>query len=187
MKATAILTLVLTAMFCTTLGVRSAWAAEKKILVAYFSHSGNTEAVAKQIHDRVGGDLLEIRTVGVYPAEYHECTEYAKKKQEENARPELSTKVSDMGAYDVVFIGYPIWWGTVPMGLFTFFEQYDFSGKTIAPFCTHGGSGVARSAADIATLCPQATVLDALAVRGASAGSAQNEVASWLQRVGMGN
>ena len=162
-------------------------AGAQKILIAYFSWSGNTREIANQIRERVGGDLFEIKTVNAYPTEYRACTDLAKKEQNENARPALSTKVENMDDYDVVFIGYPIWWGTTPMALFTFFEQYDLSGKTIVPFCTHGGSGLSRSASDIGKLCPKSTLLDGIAIRGSDAKSAQNDVAAWLENIGMGN
>ena len=159
--------------------------APQKALVAYFSWSGNTREAADLIHQRVGGDLFEIKVAEPYPAEYRACTEKAKQEQNDNARPALSTGVADIGAYDVVFIGYPNWWGTLPMALFTFLEQYDFSGKKIVPFCTHEGSGLGRSVQDIARLCPNATILDGLAIRGSGVKSAENNVATWLTGLGM--
>ena len=155
----------------------------KKILIAYFSWSGNTREIAGQIQERVGGDLFEIKTVDAYPTEYRACTDVAKKEQNENARPALSARVENMEDYDVVFIGHPIWWGTTPMALFTFLEQYDFSGKTIVPFCTHGGSGLARSTSDIEKLCPKSTLLESIAIRGSDVKSAQNEIESWLKNI----
>lgn len=192
MKMTTVLVLTMMVLSLAAFGTRSAEAAETakkggagKILVAYFSWSGNTREIATQIHERVGGDLFEIKTSKAYPADYHECTEVAKKEQAAKARPALSTKVADMASYDVVFVGYPIWWGTPPMAVFTFLEQYDLSGKTVIPFCTHGGSGLGRSAQEIAETCPKAKVLQALAVGGSGAKGAQNEVASWLRTIGM--
>ncbi len=104
-----------------------------KILVAFFSHSGNTEAVANQIKEKVSSDLFEIKTVESYPADYNAVVDKAKKEQAADYRPILGTKV-DMDLYDVIFIGYPNWWGTTPMAIFSFFEEYDFSGKTIIAF-----------------------------------------------------
>jgi flavodoxin len=153
-----------------------------KILIAYFSHSGNTRSVADQIHKTVGGDIFEIKTVNQYPKEYRPTTEAAKREQEANARPALATQVNNLDSYDVIFLGYPIWWGTIPMALFTFLESYNFSGKTIIPFCTHGGSGLGRSIADITRLCPQSTVREGLAIRGGSVGSAQNDITAWLRK-----
>lgn len=171
-------------------GIDRAAAAEaqdngKKIMVAYFSYSGNTREIANQIQQRVGGDLFEIKAADPYPAEYRACTDRAKAEQERDARPALSGEVRDMSTYDVIFIGYPNWWGTIPMPLFTFFETYDFSGKTIIPFCTHEGSGLGRSMGDIRKLSPKSTVLEGLAVRGSGVKSAQDSVAAWLRGAGM--
>jgi flavodoxin len=177
--------MVLLLFFFFLMTASAANAAEKgKILVAYFSWSGNTRAIAEQIHQAVGGDLFEIKTVNPYPEEYHPTTEAAKQEQESNARPVLAVQVNDMDSYDVVFVGYPIWWGTLPMTLFTFLEQYDFSGKTIIPFCTHEGSALGRSIADIKKLCPRSTVREGLAIRGRNAGNAQSDIAAWLKKIG---
>lgn len=157
----------------------------KKILIAYFSWSGNTKEIANRIHERAGGDLFEIKTVEVYPTEYRPCTDVAKKEQQENVRPALSKNIADMASYDVVFIGYPNWWGTIPMALFTFFESYDFSGKTIVPFCTHEGSALGRSVQDISKLCPRSTMLEGIAIRGCSVKSAGSDISGWLRRIGM--
>jgi flavodoxin len=184
----AVSILAASAVFLMTWGCGVSFASEgqgQKILIAYFSWSGNTREIAGQIHARVGGDLFEIEVVNPYPSEYRACTEAAKKEQENDARPALSTRVENMDSYDVVFIGYPSWWSTIPMALFTFFEQYDFSGKTIVPFCTHGGSRLGRSVQDITRLCPQSTIFDGLAIRGSSVKTAQNDVAAWLRKLGM--
>lgn len=178
--------LAIAALAMTVLWTGDAQAAEgRKILVAYFSWGGNTREIAGQIHARVGGDLFEIKTVNAYPTEYRACTDAAKKEQQENARPALQGSVPNMDAYDVVFVGYPNWWGTIPMPLFTFFEQYDFSGKTVVPFCTHEGSGLGRSMQDIGKLCPQAKILEGRAIRGGSVKTAESDVASWLKSIGM--
>lgn len=158
---------------------------EKNILVVYFSHSGNTRVIANQIHEKVGGDIFEIVAVNPYPTDYDTVVDQAKQEQEGNYRPELATKVENMDSYDVVFIGYPNWWGTMPMPVFTFLEAYDFSGKTIIPFCTHEGSGLGRSVENITKLCPQSTILDGLAIRGSSVETAQDEVSEWLREIGM--
>lgn len=160
-------------------------AEEEKILVAYFSHSGNTRVIANQIHEKVGGDIFEIVTVNPYPKDYDAVVDQAKQEQEDNYRPELATEVENMDSYDVVFIGYPNWWGTMPMPVFTFLEEYKFSGKTIIPFCTHEGSGLGRSVEDITELCPQSTILDGLAIRGSSVETAQDDVSEWLREIGI--
>jgi flavodoxin len=154
-----------------------------KMLIAYFSRTGNTETVANMIAGQTGGELFKIETVNPYPEDYNECIELARQEQDDNARPELSSHVSGMEDYDVVFLGYPNWWGTMPMALFTFLEEYDFSGKTIIPFCTHGGSALGSSERDIAALCSDAVLLEGLAVRGANAGNAQNDVDAWIGKL----
>ena len=105
----------------------------KKVLVAYFSWSGNTRNLAHQIQGLTGGDLFEIETVKAYPEKYRSCTEYAKKEKEADARPALKSKVKDMDAYDVVYVGFPNWWGTAPMAIWSFLEGYDLTGKTVIP------------------------------------------------------
>lgn len=144
-----------------------------RTLVAYFSHSGNTRRAAEQIQQRIGGDIFEIRAVDAYPSQYGAVVDQAKREQQANLRPELTGKVQNMDSYDVIFIGYPNWWGTMPMPVFTFFEEHDFAGKTIVPFCTHEGSRMGRSVKDIATACPGATVLEGVDIRGSEVQNAR--------------
>jgi len=155
----------------------------KKILVAYFSHSGNTREVANQIHKSVGGDIFEIQAVKPYPNDYDAVVKQARQEQDSGYKPALKTKIENIKSYDLVFIGYPIWWGTFPPPVRTFLSEYDFSGKTIVPFCTHGGSGLGQSVTDISTLCPRSTLLDGIAVWGRDAKTAQNEVSEWLRKI----
>ena len=154
---------------------------EQHMLIAYFSHTGNTALVAEQIHALTGGDMHRIRTVEIYPEEHDPCSELAGRQLRANYRPELAARVDGMEQYPVVFLGYPIWWHTMPMACRTFLESYDFSGKTLVPFCTHGGNGLADSPRDIAQSCPQATLVEGFAVRGSRAAKAQDDVLSWLQ------
>lgn len=158
------------------------------ILVAYFSHTGNTEVIASMIAEQTGGDLFHVETTTVYPEEYNDLIAQARQEQDDDARPELASSVADMDAYDTVFIGYPNWWGTMPMTMFTFLESYDFSGKTVVPFCTHEGSALGSSESDIAELLPDAELLDGLAVRGQTARNRQDKareaVADWLREGG---
>jgi len=159
--------------------------AKRKVLVAYFSHTGNTREIANQIHEKVGGDTVEIVTVKPYPTDYDTVVDQAKREQEADFRPELATKVKNMDSYDVIFVGYPIWWGTMPMAVFSFLEGYDFSGKTIVPFCTHEGSNLGQSISDIKKLCPQSNILDGHAFRGSNVKNAQNDLSEWLRKLGM--
>ena len=171
--------------------------ANKKCLIAYFSRRGqnysngrivdlkvgNTEIVAKMIRKKTGGDLFQIDTVSAYPKDYTETTEVAKSELRSKARPKLTGQVENMATYDVIFLGYPNWWGTPPMAVFTFLESYDFSGKTIVPFCTHEGSGMGHSEEDIAKACPKTTILEGLAIHGSQSSFADAEVSSWIDKL----
>lgn len=128
----------------------------KKILVAYFSWSGNTKAVTEEIHKQVGGDIVEIVPATPYSETYSVTVAKAKAEQVANARPAISTKIADFDKYDVVFLGYPNWWGSVPMPVATFVETYKLDGKTVAPFFTHGGGGEQRCLSDLQKLAPNA-------------------------------
>ena len=156
-----------------------------KKIVVYFSHSGNTREIANQIQKSVSGDIFEIQSLENYPSNYNAVVKKARQELESGYKPALKAKVSNIRSYDVVFIGCPIWCGTIPMPVVTFLSGYDFSGKTIIPFCTHEGSGLGRSITDIAKLCPQSKILEGLAVRGRDVKSAQNEVSEWLGEIGV--
>ena len=157
--------------------------APAKILVVYFSRTGNTAEVAKQIHASVDSDLFRIEMEDPYPGDYEATKTRARNEQESGAKPALKTKVKNIESYDVIFVGYPIWWGTIPPPIVSFLSQYDLSRKTIVPFCTHGGSGLDRSVDEIKRLCPKSTILDGLAVLGRNAKAAKNDVADWLRRI----
>jgi flavodoxin len=157
--------------------------ANKKILVVYFSHSGNTREIADQVHKLAGGDIFEIQTVKPYSSDYGAVVKQAKEELASGYKPALKTKVENIGAYDVIFIGYPNWCSTIPMSVVTFLSENDLSGKTVVPFCTHGGGGLGHSLADIAKLCPKSKLLEALAIPGKDVGSAQDKVAQWLRKI----
>lgn len=145
---------------------------------------GNTIVIADMVHDAVGGDMFQVTTIDPYPASYDATTEQALKEQDANARPRLAAHVSNMKDYDTIYLGYPDWWGTLPMPIFTFLEEYDFSGKTIIPFCTHEGSGLGRSERDLARLFPKAKIMKGLAIRGSSVDRARGDVEAWLAGLG---
>ena len=157
---------------------------DANILVLYFSMSGNTEAVANIIHDEVGGDIIRLETVQTYPEDYDELVDYAQEEQQDNARPELSTTIENIDQYDTIFLGYPNWWGDMPMPIYTFLDNYDLSGKTIAPFITHGGSGLSGTPENIQEEEPDATVTEGLAINGDDAENSQSEVRDWLSSIG---
>ena len=155
-----------------------------KVLVLYFSQSGNTEAVANFIHNAVGGDIIKLETETPYPSDYDELVDYAQEEQRENARPVLSTKIDNIDEYDTIFLGYPNWWGDMPMPIYTFLDEYDLSGKTIAPFITHGGSGLSGTPENIKEEEPNATVTEGLAVNGSNSRNSQSTVNNWLTEIG---
>ena len=157
----------------------------KKVLIVSFSRSGNTREIANQIHGLVGGDIVELQTVEPYPDEYNQVTKQAKQELQSGYKPPLKTKIENMASYDVVFVGSPNWWNTIASPVRTFLSEYDLSGKTIAPFITHEGSGLGQSVEDITKLCPNATILAGLAVRGKNAKTAQDDVAAWLRKLGL--
>lgn len=141
---------------------------------------GNTEIVAKMIAEKIGADLFKIEQVQPYAADYNECIAQAQEDQQRNARPELTSYLDQIEEYDVIYVGYPNYWSTMPMAVFTFLERYDFTRKIIKPFCTHEGSGLGKSIADIKKICPKAIVQDGLAIYGSSAARAQADVENWL-------
>lgn len=144
---------------------------------------GNTEVVARKIQELTGSDLFKINTVKSYPDDYTETTNVAKEELRKNTRPELTETVDNMDSYDVIYIGYPNWWGSMPMAVYTFLESYDLSGKTIIPFCTHEGSGIGNSERDIKKLCPNVTVLTGIAIIGGNIGRADKDIADWLKKL----
>lgn len=171
---------------------------DKKVLVVFFSHTGenyavgnitkgNTHIVAEMIAEATGGRLFEIIPEKVYPKTYQECVEVAKQEKERNARPAIRGDIA-VEDYDVVFIGYPNWWGDMPMPVYTFLEKHDWQGKTIIPFSTHEGSGLSGTERNLARICKGATVGKGLALRGATAQNKRDEarrsVQVWLGKAG---
>lgn len=143
---------------------------------------GNNQYIAQLIQQEVGGDLFRIETVQEYPGTHEALLEFAYNELSDNARPKLATQIENLDSYDVIFLGYPNWNSDLPMPLYTFLEQYDFNGKTIIPFTTHGGSGFSRTVQTIEELQPGATVVeDALSISRNYVPEAQNDVASWVR------
>lgn len=159
-----------------------------KALVVYFSATGNTKAVAETLAELQGTDIYEIVPEQPYTDEdlnYNDRTTRATAEQNDpDARPAISGSITDFEQYEVVYVGFPIWWGDMPRILYTFFDAYDFSGKTIAPFCTSGGSGLSGTPGTIAELESGATVLDGLHVSDSVADSAESSVSQWLADIG---
>lgn len=166
-------------------------------LVVYFSRAGenyvngaikdlttgNTKVAAKMIAQATGAELFEIVPEQEYSHNYNECINQAQDDQRRDARPELKKYPSSLEEYDTIYLGYPNYWGTMPMCVFTFLEHFDFSGKTVCPFCTHEGSGMGRSEADIKRLCPGAIVTKGLTLHGADVNRAEKDIERWIQTV----
>lgn len=155
-------------------------ASSGKVLVAYFSHTGNTQKVAELIQSKTGADIFRIETATPYPTAYRETTELAKQEKATNARPALKNTVPDMAQYDVIFVGYPIWWYTAPMAVATFAESYDFTGKTVITFCTSGGSPISDSTPDMQNWFKGANVIEGIRAYPSDAASTER----WLERLG---
>jgi flavodoxin len=161
----------------------SAYGQNNKTLVVYYSRTGNTEAVAKQIQTLTNADIFCLETVKAYPEGYQETTEVAKDEKSNNARPEIKEKVENIDQYDTVFIGFPIWWGTHPMVIATFIENHNLEDKTIIPFCTHGGGGVGQGFNDMKKLTPKSNNKEGLSLSGSRANSSKPDIEKWLQKV----
>ena len=158
---------------------------DSHILVAYFSWSGNTEAMANLIAEQTGGTLFEIAPATPYTDDYDALLDVAQQEQAEDARPALAASVENWDNYDVVFVSYPDWWSDAPMVIYSFLESYDWTGKTLVPFCTSGGSGFGRSLDRLPDSAPGATILEGLHVSGSSAADSGEEVAEWIAGLGL--
>lgn len=170
---------------------------KEKCLIAYFSRKGdnyvngrimnllvgNTEVAAKMIQEITQGDIFHIDTVNAYPKDYTLTTNIAQREKQEKVRPELISHIENIDSYSAIFLGYPNWWGTIPMPIYTFLEEYDFSGKTIMPFCTHEGSGLGNSEIDIVNACPKAKILKGLAIYGSQVDAAKKDIKEWLDKI----
>ena len=183
--------------------------ADEKVLIAYFTWAenthvedpsavdvdattsasvlppGNTAKLAGWIQEQVGGDLFSILVEDPYSSDYDQCLERASDEKAENARPALVSHVEDIEQYDTIFLGFPNWWYTVPMPLLTFLEEYDFSGKTVIPFCAHGTGGLAGSIQAIENALPEsAALLEPIGVYRPDVDSAQPVINQWLESLG---
>ncbi len=152
-----------------------------KILIAYFSWGGNTEGVAKEIQRQTGADLFEIELVHPYSGDYNTVLDQAQHDQNIQARPEIKNNVENFNQYDTIMIGYPNWWASIPMPIASFLEKYDFSGKTIIPFCSHGGGRFGQSLTAIAKLAPNATMGKGLSIHYSGGSTLDSDVEAWLK------
>ncbi len=166
-----------------------------KNLIIYFSHvgenyfggelkvieKGNTEVIAEYIKDYLDADIFKVEPLNAYPSDYMGCTEVAKKEQEDNARPELKEVLTDIGQYDTIYIGFPNWWGTLPMPMFSQLELLDFENKTVKPFVTHEGSAFSSSKKDLKKLCSGADIKKGLAIQGSKVYESKDIVIRWVE------
>ncbi len=154
-------------------------------LVVYFSWSGNTENVANAIAGQTGADVFEIVPEEAYIDDYNALLDIAAEEKEKGVRPAIAGSIDDISQYDIIYVGYPNWWSDMPMILYTFFESYDLAGKTIAPFCTSGGSGLSGTVGSIRELEPDADVLDGLHISSSAASAPDQAVSDWLENLGL--
>lgn len=167
------------------LGSISGFASEaKKVLIIYYSHSGNTRAVAEKLQAKTGADLYRVETVRTYPSEYNALTKEAKRELEEEDLPALKTPLPDMSGYDLILVGGPVWWYTVPTPIMQFLKQADFSGKKAAAFCTHAG-GIGQFFPHFREQAKSAHVLDGLSLWGTRVRDGETDLAidDWLAKL----
>lgn len=156
-----------------------------KSLVVYFSWSGNTENVAKSIQSQTDSDIFEIVPTTPYSDDYDTVVDLAQEEQKNDARPAISNDIENIEQYDVIYVGFPNWWGDMPMILYTFFDTYDLSDKTIALFCTSGGSGLSNTVNEVKSLEPDATVTEGLHIGSGSSSNPDDAVSEWLNEIGL--
>lgn len=153
------------------------------VLIAYFSWGGNTRSIAEELQRQTGADLFEIRMVNPYSTDYSTVLDQAQQAQNNQDRPKLSTHVENMEQYSTILLGYPNWWASIPMPVASFLEEYDFAGKTILPFCSHGGGRFGQSLTAIAKLAPNAELGEGLAISYSGGASLSDDAAAWLETV----
>ena len=141
---------------------------------------GNTEKVAQMIAEITGADMYKIEQKIPYAADYNTCIAQAKKDLQAKTRPELVNMIDSIDEYDEIYLGYPNYWGTMPMAVYTFLEAFDFSGKKIHPFCTHEGSGLSSTESDIKKTAKGAEVTKGLAINGSQVDGARSKVEGWV-------
>lgn len=156
-----------------------------RILITYYSHSGNTQEVSSMIQNEVGGTIEEIFTVKNYPATYDDLLPVAQQEKDNQERPELAKNARDPKDFDIIYLGFPVWCDTMPMAVYTYLEQYDTAGKTIVPFATSSAGDFGESIDDIKRLCPDATILEPLMIKEADLTDANKQVHDWLDTLGM--
>jgi flavodoxin len=159
--------------------------ANGRVLIAFFTWGGNTRGIAEEIQRQTGADLFEITLVEPYSSDYNTVLMEAQRDQHHQARPELAEKTESMDDYDVILLGYPNWWASIPMPIASFLESYDFAGKTIIPFCSHGGGRFGQSLTAIAKLAPDANMGIGLPINYSGGSAMPGNVTAWLEANGI--
>ncbi|NCB92570.1 MAG: hypothetical protein EOM40_08355 [Clostridia bacterium] len=155
------------------------------VLIAYFSWGGNTQGVAEEIQAQTGADIFEITLTEPYSSDYNTVLDQAQHDQNIQARPEIAEHIDNMDDYDTILIGYPNWWASIPMPIASFLEEYDFAGKTIIPFCSHGGGRFGQSLTAIAKLAPDSAMGEGLSIHYSGGSSLSSDVEEWLRTNGI--
>lgn len=155
-----------------------------KTLIVYFSWGGTTAGIAQKIQAKLGCDIFEIELEHPYSSDYNKVLDEAQRDQRKQARPKIKNKVADFSKYDTVILGYPNWWASIPMPIASFLEGYDFSGKTIIPFCSHGGGRLGQSVSAITKLVPDATVQHPLSIHYGGGSTLDRDIEKWLSKNG---
>lgn len=153
-----------------------------KVLIAYFSWSSNTKNIAEKIQDYINADVYEVILVNPYSNDYNTVLKESQKDKNIQSRPEIENHMDNMGEYDTIILGFPNWWASIPMPIAAFLEEYDFSGKVIIPFCSHGGGGVGQSLTAISKLVPQAVIGEVLSVHYSGDSNLNDDIKNWLEK-----
>jgi len=188
MNTKTLLLAIMTMIFTNGLNAQAQSSnSDKKILIVYYSwsNSGNTRNMAEKIKTETGADIFEIVPVKPYPRDYQACVDQAKTEINNKFKPEIKGEVTDFDSYDIIFVGSPNWWSTIAPPVATLLTSYNFSGKTIIPFMTHEGTRMGHSEKDIKDLCPKATVLKGLPIRGGAVNDALPDIQKWLKDLGV--
>lgn len=176
-------------------GIKKMPKAASKSLIVYYSRRGNnyvngkienlkvgnTEVIAEKLQKMTGADVFRLIPVVDYPADYSKCVDVASEELHKNARPRYKSEVKDMAQYNIIYVGFPNWCGTMPMLVWTFLQSHNLSGKIILPFCTNEGSGLGNSEKDIKKLCPKSILKKGLSIRGSAVQKADADIEKWLK------
>ena len=155
---------------------------DEKVLIVYYSYSGNTKAIAEIIKEKTNADMFQIETFKEYPANYNDIVKLAKHEKENNINPELKKRIENISEYDLIYLGTPVWWYTMSNPVKTFILENDLSGKIIKPFCTHGGGGASSTFTDMVKFAPKTIFLDGLSVYERGSGSITADIEKWINQ-----